>query len=43
MESIIAYREDKKEREYLIYQKSYLLADNIQELLSNLKNTAQEL
>ena len=43
MKSIIAYKESRKEREYLIYQKGYLLVDNIQELLSNLENIAKEL
>ena len=39
----MAYKEGRKERKYLVYQKSYLLVNNTWELLSNLENIAQEL
>jgi hypothetical protein len=43
VESIIAHREGRKGREYLVHWKGYLPADDIWELPSNLENTAQEL
>ena len=38
VELILGYREGKKGREYLVYQKGYQLVDNSQEGLKNLVN-----
>jgi hypothetical protein len=43
VESILAYREGRKGREYLVYWKGYLLVEDIWELVSNLKNALNKL
>ena len=40
MKFIIAYKKNKNKNKNLIYQKNYLLVNNIQELLNNLENIA---